>query len=110
MGIRMVIETHPGGRLSTHASRRHILGFREGYARRCDYDYRPRFGLNMGGGMDDEQRRYNMNIKKIGQVPDRKKSGKTQRRGPGAQHYIGYPKQHASSKKTRNEMNKQIGK
>jgi len=30
MGIRMVIETHPGGRLSTHASRRHILGFREG--------------------------------------------------------------------------------
>jgi hypothetical protein len=51
LGIRMVIETHPGGRLSTHASRRHILGFREGYARRCDYDYRPRLGLNMGRGM-----------------------------------------------------------
>lgn len=50
-----------------------ILGFREGYARRCDYDYRPRLGLNMGGGMGDEQRKYNMNIKEIGQVPDRRK-------------------------------------
>lgn len=74
MGIRMAIETHPGGRLSTHASRRHILGFREGYARRCDYDYRPRLGLNMGeGGMDDEQRTYNMNMKKMDQAPNRKK-------------------------------------
>lgn len=48
---------HPGGRSSTHASRQHILRFREGYARKCDYDYRPRLGLNMGeeGGVDEQE-------------------------------------------------------
>jgi hypothetical protein len=98
----MVIETHPGGRLSTHASRRHIPGFREGYARRCDYDYRPRLGLKMGGGgMEDEQKTYNMNVKKIDLAPEQKEEvGK--RKGDRAQvHNItsDIQKQHVSSKK-----------
>ena len=44
----MVIETASRRKvLRTHASRQHILRFREGYARKCDYDYRPRLGLNI---------------------------------------------------------------
>ena len=101
-GIRMAIETHPGGRLSTHASRRHILGFRKGYARRCDYDYRPRLGLNMGGGrMDDEQRTYNMNMKKNQPGPQQKEKVGKRKDGDRAQvrNITSDIRKHASSKK-----------